>query len=137
LQTFDAPNGEAACVRRARSNTPLQALVTLNEPISMECARALGKRIVRDGGSSDEERLSYAFRCCLSRSPTEEERDELGRFFTEQKRRFAAGSIDPMPLVGDAQTLADAPVGVSPAELGAWTATARVLLNLDEVIVKQ
>ena len=73
LQTFDAPNGDFACVRRTRSNTPLQALTTLNEPIFLECARALALRTLREGGSTDADRLTYAFRRCLARPPTEAE----------------------------------------------------------------
>ena len=62
LQTFDAPNGEMSCVRRTRSNTPLQALTTLNEPLFVESAQALAKRVLKEGGASDAERLAYAFR---------------------------------------------------------------------------
>src|SRR5262249_57949179 len=69
LQIFDAPNGDFSCVRRNRSNTPLQALTTLNEPIFMDCARALAARTLREGGKSDKERLTYAFRLCVSRTP--------------------------------------------------------------------
>ena len=69
LQTFDAPNGDFSCVRRARSNTPLQALTTLNEPLFLECARALAWRTVT-AGARDAERLTYAFRRCLGRKPT-------------------------------------------------------------------
>ncbi len=65
LQTFDAPNGDFSCVRRARSNTPLQALVTLNEPVFLECARALARQVVAHGGS-DSEQVVYAFRRCLA-----------------------------------------------------------------------
>ena len=73
LQTFDAPNGDFSCVRRARSNTPLQALTSLNEPIFLECARALALKTVWEGGADARGRLTYAFRRCLSRLPTEEE----------------------------------------------------------------
>ena len=69
LQAFDAPNGDFACVRRSRSNTPLQALATLNEPICMESARALALQTLVAGGSTDVGRLGYAFRRCLARGP--------------------------------------------------------------------
>src|SRR5207237_4730758 len=71
--TFDAPNGEFACVRRQTSNTPLQALATLNESLFVEAARVLALRTLQEGGRSDVERLNYAFRRCLSRSPDAEE----------------------------------------------------------------
>ncbi len=68
LQTFDAPNGDFACVRRPRSNTPLQALMTLNEPIFVESSRALALKALTEGGATDAERLTYAFRRCVSRT---------------------------------------------------------------------
>src|SRR5207237_1956140 len=73
LQTFDAPNGDFACVRRSRSDTPLQALMTLNEPVFLECARALALRTMAEGGKTDDERLSFAFRRCVARAPSENE----------------------------------------------------------------
>jgi hypothetical protein len=69
LQVFDAPNGDASCPRRARSNTPLQALTTLNETLFVEAARALALRILKEGGTTDAQRLSYAFRRVLARRP--------------------------------------------------------------------
>src|SRR5207247_2790299 len=73
LQNFDAPNGDFSCVRRVRSNTPLQALTTLNEAVFLECARALALRTVREGGTTDAQRLAHAFRRCLARKPSERE----------------------------------------------------------------
>src|SRR5206468_5823423 len=77
LQAFDAPNGDFACVRRSRSNTPLQALTALNEPVFMECARALGQKAMAEGGASDGDRLTHAFRRCVARKPSAEESAEL------------------------------------------------------------
>src|SRR6185503_7889153 len=77
LQNFDAPNGDSSCVRRSRSNTPLQALTTLNETLFMESAQALARRTLTDGGQNDAERLAYAFRRCVARTPTDAERSEL------------------------------------------------------------
>ena len=73
LTNFDAPNGDASCVRRAASNTPLQALTTLNETVFVECARALAAKTLAEGGKADRDRLAYAFRRCTGRTPTEEE----------------------------------------------------------------
>jgi mono/diheme cytochrome c family protein len=111
LQNFDTPNGDFACVRRPRSNTPLQALTTLNEPLFLEAARALAHRALAEGGPTNTDKLTYAFRLCLARQPTPAETAELLAFLDRQQRRL------------------------SPSE--AWTATARVLLNLDETITKE
>jgi len=144
LQNFDAPNGEFACARRVRSNTPLQALTTLNEPLFVECARALAWRILSDGGSTETDRLSYAIRRCLSRDPQPQELAVLQTFLDQQQRRMAGEGADPWALLADddkqkEQLLAKAelPGGATPAELAAWTAIARVVLNLDETITKE
>ena len=92
LQNFDAPNGDSSCVRRARSNTPLQALTTLNEPLFIESAQALALKTLREGGQTDAQRIAYAVRRCLARKPTEQESAELlGPARTKQKQRFADG----------------------------------------------
>jgi len=142
LQTFDAPNGDFSCVRRSRSNTPLQALATLNEPVAVECAQALARRILAEAPHTDEGRLTYAFRLCLARRPTEEEAKALTDFYHEQKQRIADGWLNSRKLVSPADAPADEeklslPEGVTPTELAAWTTVARVLLNLDETITKE
>jgi hypothetical protein len=134
LQIFDAPNGDSSCVRRSRSNTPLQALTTLNEPLSIEAARALALKTIREGGKSDGERLAYAFRRCVSRRPTETESNELLGFLEKQTARLKEGWLDTWSLTGEPPKL---PEGVTPVQLGAWTALSRVLLNLDETITKE
>ena len=110
LQTFDAPNGDMACVRRPRSNTPLQALTTLNEPLFFEAAEALGRRALKEGGATDSQRVAYAFKLCTAREPDAGEKQDLLVFLERQKQRDAAM---------------------------AWTALSRVLLNLDETITKE
>ncbi len=138
LQTFDAPNGDFACVRRTRSNTPLQALTTLNEPISLECARALALRTVREGGCDAAARLEYAFRRCLSRPPTAEESATLLDLWKREVRRFEKPGADPWALAADDPNhKPELPKDASPAQLAAWTAVSRVLLNLDETITKE
>jgi hypothetical protein len=138
LETFDAPNGDMSCVRRARSNTPLQALATLNEPLFVESARALALRVVTEGGTTDAQRLSYAFRRSLARKPAAEESSELLRLLEKEQERFAAGNLDAWELAAaDPAQPPQLPAGVTPAQLGAWTAVSRVLLNLDETITKE
>src|SRR4029079_10178166 len=81
LQTFDAPNGDFSCVRRVRSNTPLQALVGLNEPVAVECAQPLARRTLQEPEQQAAARLTYAFRLGVARPPTAEETTELLRFY--------------------------------------------------------
>lgn len=137
LQTFDAPNGDFSCVRRSRSNTPLQALVTLNEPLFMECAQALALRTLREGGSDDASRLAYAFRRCLSRPPSEGERQELLDLLAREMKHIAAGWADAKTLAHRRAVPPDMPPGTSPTQLAGWTLVSRVILNLDETISKE
>jgi hypothetical protein len=138
LQTFDAPNGDFSCVRRLRSNTPLQALVTLNEPTFMECAQALARRTLAEGGKSDGERINFAFRRALSRSPTSSERKELLALLEKQEKYIAAGWVNSFELAtGKNETPARLPEGTTPTQLAAYTVVSRVLLNLDETITKE
>jgi hypothetical protein len=137
LQSFDAPNGDFACVRRTRSNTPLQSLTTLNEPIFVECARALALRTIREGGASDSSRLTYAFRRCVSRPPSEAESATLMELFNREARHFEKPGTDARSLLADDPGRPPRmPTAMAPARLAAWTAVCRVLLNLDETITK-
>jgi hypothetical protein len=138
LQTFDAPPGDAACVRRSRSNTPLQALMTLNEPVFLEAARALAALTLAEGGKTDAERLAFAFRRCVSRTPTEAEAKELMNLLARQVDRFSAPTAKPWDLAATDPAKPPAlPAGVTPPQAAAWTVVARVLLNLDETISKE
>ena len=138
LQTFDVPNGDASCVRRARSNTPLQALMTLNEPVFLDCARALALRTLADGGATDTDRVVYAFRRCLGRMPTEQEKSELLALLGKQCERFARPDAKPWELAANDPAHPPAlPKGATPAQAAAWTVVSRVLLNLDETITKE
>jgi hypothetical protein len=138
LQAFDAPNGDFSCVRRTRSNTPLQALTSLNEPVFLECARALAQRAVKEGGTTDAERLTYAFRRCVARPPTDKESMVLLALLAKQIERFADGKHNPWELAAaDPEHPHELPAGATPMQLAAWTAVSRVLLNLDETITKE
>ncbi len=138
LQNFDAPNGDASCVRRSRSNTPLQALTSLNEPLFMEAARAMARKTLSEGGKTDAERLTFAFRRTVARKPGEAEKNELLALLEKQEQRYksnldwawemvAPSSWERLPL----------PPGATIAQVAAWTAVSRVLLNLDETITKE
>jgi hypothetical protein len=100
LQAFDAPNGEMACVRRSRSNTPLQALTTLNEPVFVESAQALAARALKEGGPTDRDRAAYAFRLCTARVPSQAEIDVLLALLAKEDRRLADGWLSALDLAG-------------------------------------
>jgi mono/diheme cytochrome c family protein len=135
---FDVPNGDSSCVRRTRSNTPLQALTLLNENVFMDCARALAVRMIQEGGKSDEERLTFAFRCCTSRLPAADEVGELTKLLTGERERIAKGEINAVELAtGEKSPKNKLPDGVAAPEAAAFTIVARVLLNLDETITKE
>ncbi len=137
LQNFDAPNGDFSCVRRTRSNTPLQALTTLNEPLFLECARALAQKTVREGGSTDADRVVFAFRRCLARKPSDAEASALLTLLHKQTERFEQGTAKPGDLAAVQGSDAAWPKDVGVAQAAAWTAVSRVLLNLDETITKE
>src|SRR5262249_44413236 len=138
LQVFDAPTGDFSCVRRARSNSPLQALVTLNEPLFIEAARALALKTLKEGGTSDEQRLSYVFRRALARRPERRESAELLGLLNRQRERFVAGELNPWNFVTDNPDKPfPLPKGARMEDAAAWTVVARVLLNLDETITKE
>jgi hypothetical protein len=138
LQTFDAPNGDFSCTRRARSNTPLQALVTLNEPIFVECAQSLGRRTLLEGGQTDSDRITYAFRRCLARAPTPAEAKVLSDFLEMQRSVLAEEPENARAIIeADLPGGPPCPSGVEAHEIAAWTLVARVILNLDETITKE
>jgi mono/diheme cytochrome c family protein len=138
LQTFDAPNGDFSCVRRPRSNTPLQALVSLNEPIFLECARGLALEAVCNGGAQAADRLAYAFRRCLARRPEPEESRTLLELLDKETRRFARKPGEATRFaVNDPKRPPQLPPGTTIEQLAGWTAVSRALLNLDETISKE
>lgn len=138
LQTFDAPNGDFSCVRRLRSNTPLQALVSLNETEFVECAQALALRTLQEGGKTDADKIQFAFRRALSREPAQNEKDELLSLLEKQRKRIADGWVNPHELAtGKNELPAKLPEGATPTQLAAYTVVSRVLLNLDETITKE
>jgi len=126
LLAFDATSREACTVRRVRTNTPLQALTTLNDPAFFEGARALARRVLAEGGPAPEARAELAFRLCVSRKPKAGEVDRILRWHEEQQRFFARHEEDARKIAGDAD-----------ADVAAWTMVANVLLNLDETLTKQ
>src|SRR5207253_1935239 len=88
MATFDAPSRETCSVRRIRTNTPLQAFVTLNDPVYVEIAQALARRIVREGGSTALERARFGLRLCLCRPPKEEQVNSVAALFQDEREHF-------------------------------------------------
>ena len=137
MANFDGPNGDAACARRVRSNTPLAALTGLNETIFVEAARAFALRVLREGGANDTSRADYAFFLCTSRKPSAEERQAILDLLASRRQRIADGWLDPRAITtGDATKLPALPEKTTPQDAAAWTLAARVLLNLDETVSK-
>jgi mono/diheme cytochrome c family protein len=132
MPTFDAPDANFACTRRVRSNTPLQALTLANDRGFMELAQGLAARILTEGPDYDDGRIRHGFRCALGREPGEAEASRLATFLATQRERFAADAA-----AAKVATPAALPEGIGPAEAAAWTALARVLLNLDEFITRE
>src|SRR5215510_11008503 len=131
MMTFDATSREYCTVRRVRTNTPLQALTTLNDEAAMEAARALAKRMIEEGGDDLRARLIYGFRVCMTRTPKEKEVERLTALRQQQQSNFAANAAEAGKIARDYSTRATA------AEFAAWTMVANVLLNLDETLTKE
>jgi hypothetical protein len=132
LTVFDAPDSTTTCTRRNRSNTPLQALTLLNDQAFLEFAQGLAGRVWREAPDNDAERIRYAFRLCLARSPSSREQQVLSRLLDRQTAEF----------LGDAEAarrlVTAGPVESSEvAHRAAWVMAARVLLNLDEFITRE
>jgi len=130
MTVFDFPDANVACTRRSRSNTPLQSLTLANDQTFVEFAQGLAKRVLLGIEGDDATRLKTAFRWCLSREPSPAEQSRLVKMLEEQRARFttdAAEQIAPANLIPN----------VAPTEAAAWTAVARVLLNLDEFITRE
>ncbi len=135
LMLFDAPAREVCTVKRSRTNTPLQALALLNEITFVEAARKLGERMLTEGGSTVEERLTYGFRLATARKPTTDEMNVLAAGLKEDLARFQSNSEAAKQYlsVGASQKTDK----VDQSELAAYSLTANVLLNLDEVVTRE
>jgi uncharacterized protein DUF1553/uncharacterized protein DUF1549/concanavalin A-like lectin/glucanase superfamily protein/cytochrome c len=135
MATFDAPDREKCVARRAVTNTPLQALVTLNDPTYVEAARAMAEKTLREGGRDARARIAYVFRLALARKPSAQEAKVLRDLLSQQlinyrKDRKAAGEL---LRVGESK----ADDKFDQTELAAWTMVASAILNLDETVTKE
>jgi len=134
FQIFDAPTRETCTVQRPRTNTPLQALVTLNERTFVQAAHALATRLLREDAASDKSRLDRAFRMVVGRSPDASEQKILAGILEAQLTHFQEDAKAAEALVAQGAT---ASAGVKAPKLAAWTSLANVLLNLDETITRE
>ena len=134
MATFDAPSREICMPRRIRTNTPLQAFVTLNDPVYVEISQALGHRIVTEGGNTVESRVAFGLRLATGQQPATAQQQVLTELFETElqhyrKHTMAArqlASTPPNAISADADT----------ATMAAWTVVANVLLNLDQSLTR-
>jgi hypothetical protein len=134
LITFDAPDRETCTVRRARTNTPLQALVLMNDPTYVEASRKLAERMMCEGGPTPGGRIAFAFRATTARHPTDDETRQLNSLFDRELAVYRADKAAALKMlsVGESPRAPELDV----AELAAWSTVAGVILNLDETVTK-
>jgi len=130
LMNFDEPNSNLSCTRRERTNTPLQALNLLNDPVFFEAAQGLAFRVMRESSGAFRDRLNYAYRVVLGRQPNDREAERMGKLFDDASRGLASDEKTVAALFPNRIE------GVPQTEAAAWVEVARVLLNLDEFITR-
>jgi len=134
MSTFDAPSREGFCVRRERTNTPLQALLLMNDPQFVEAAQALARRAIREGGATPESRAAYMYRLCTTQIADDEVVRELVGAYQDHLADYQKDVEAAKQLVaaGDEEP----PNGEDAGPLAAWTMVANLVLNLDETLCK-
>ncbi|MCA9445179.1 MAG: DUF1553 domain-containing protein, partial [Candidatus Omnitrophica bacterium] len=133
LLMFDAPYRDVCTIQRSRTNTPLQALTTLNDPTFIEASGGLARRILNEGGESFEDRIRYGFRLCVARDPSEKE-IEIQRSLCQKALEKYRENPELAKEVWETSRLELN--GIDPMQFAAWTLVSNVLLNLDETITK-
>jgi hypothetical protein len=131
---FDAPSREVCAERRPRTNTPLQALATLNDKAFVDPAAALARRMMAEVKGGDKDRAIHGFRLCVARKPNTVELDLLLRLYQQNLERYKKAPAAALALATSG--IGAPPKALNTAELAAWTVIANVLLNLDETITK-
>jgi len=134
MMTFDAPDRETCTIRRARTNTPLQALVLMNDPTYLEAARKLAERVM-NCSDKDDARLDTLYRLVLCRLPKAEERSTLMALLVKSQERLAASPDKAKELLTVGASSRDPKW--KPVELASWTTLCSLVLNLDETISKE
>ena len=133
LATFDAPDRETCTVRRARTNTPLQALVLMNDPTYVEASRKLAERMMTEAKTTDE-RIALAFRLATARKPSERETVVLRQVFEAELAEYRKDGKKALKLLSIGEAKREEKL--NPAEVAAWTIVASAILNLDETVTK-
>jgi hypothetical protein len=134
FMTFDATSREFCTLKRIRTNTPLQALTTLNDPAFFDAARGLARRILAESSSSEHDRVNYGFRLCVSRHPEAAELKRLEAFYEQQLEHFRQ---DPKAAVDVALGSGHTSAPPDSTEAAAWTMVANVMLNMDQTLTKE
>lgn len=132
LPLFDAPDGITACTRRDRSNVPVQALTLLNDPTFVECARGLAERVVNSPVVSDDQRIAFLYRTCLSRNPQPAETAIIKKLLAAQRASLTQKPDEAQQIIKDVPES-----GGDPIEHAAWVVVCRTVLNLDEFITRE
>ena len=135
MSAFDAPSREVCTVSRIRTNTPLQALVTLNDPVYIEAAQALARHVIEAKSATPEEAAQHAFERALLRRPAEEEVQPLLALLASEREHYAAEPEAALAMATD--PIGALPEGMQPEEAAAWTVVCNVILNLDEFLTKR
>ncbi len=135
MTTFDAPDRGKCTARRLPTNTPLQALVLMNDPAFIEASRALAQRMMTKGGKSAAQRIRYGFRLATARWPEANEVAILAKLQTAEAGRYKAHPEEAAKLVAVGESKPEA--GIAAGELAAWTTVANTILSLDETITKE
>jgi hypothetical protein len=134
MATFDAPSREACTFRRLPTNTPLQAYVTMNDPVFVEASQALARRMIREGGTTPEQRIRFGLQLVLARPALDPQVAALMKLYNSESAAFATDEKEALKLA--TQPIGALPEGLTAAEAATWTVIANVLLNLDGVLTK-
>lgn len=134
MSTFDAPSREACTIRRERTNTPLQALLLLNDPQYLEAARAFGERMMKEGGKTPEERIRFAYEIATAKPISAEDLTLTLNTYQDMLKHYQSDPKAAGELIAVGETKPDA--SLNPQELAAWTMIGNLILNLDEVLTK-
>ena len=135
MVTFDAPTREKCVVERSRTNTPLQALVTLNDEQFVEAARCFAERIMKEGGKSNADKIDWAFSMVTSRKPATAIRQKIEALYEDQVKHFTENPENAKQFLTVGEKKRDE--SLNPAQHAAWAVIAKLMLNMDETINKE